>query len=78
MAPHQDIKYWIAFTRIINVGPKKLLRLDTYFPTLGEAWRAPTIELRRAGLSERDAVIIAAERTKIHPDRELDEGPRAP
>ena len=35
-----DLKYWVALTRIAGLGPKKFESLIDVFPDLEEAWLA--------------------------------------
>lgn len=66
----QDKQYWLAFSCIECVGPQKFKRLYEYFPDLQTAWQASFGELKRAGLSEKDAELIIAQRLHIYPEEE--------
>lgn len=71
--PADDLKYWIAFSRIPSVGRVRFKRLTDHFADLEEAWRAPQTQLELAGLDRRTAETVGAARAKIDPDRELDQ-----
>lgn len=55
-------KYLLAFSMVPEIGPRKFERLEEYFETLEEAWRASEEELMNAGLSQKD--IDSLSRTK--------------
>jgi DNA processing protein len=64
--------YWIAFTRIPRIGTMRVARLEAYFATMAEAWRAGPSDLRAAGLDQATVSSILEERSKIDPLNELD------
>ena len=72
-----DIKYWVAFGRIPSLGPVKFRLLDGYFGSLEEAWVAGLGELKAAGLDDRTARTILAQRPSISPDGEMGKLDRA-
>lgn len=66
-----DHKYWLAFSLISDIGPKRMLHLFDAFSDLKSAWHAPPQALSRAGFNESLVTHIVSERQKINPDREL-------
>ena len=64
--------YWIAFTRIPRIGTMRVARLQAYFGTMAEAWRAGPSDLRIAGLDQATVSSIVEERANIDPLNELD------
>ena len=66
-----DTPYWVAFTRIAQVGRARIERMERHFGTLAAAWRAGSGELREAGLDARTVRTIVEARPRIEPDREL-------
>jgi DNA processing protein len=48
-----DIRYWIGFNLVPQIGPVKIRRLLDHFGDLADAWRADSFELVRAGLDKR-------------------------
>ena len=66
-----ELKYWVAFTRIPHVGPARVKLMERHFGTLEQAWRAGMTELRAAGLDSRTARSIATRKLAIDPDAEL-------
>jgi len=66
-----DLKYWVAFNLIPEVGPIKFQKLLAAFGELSPAWTADLPGLMSAGLSEKEATNIIIERSKIDPEAEL-------
>ncbi len=67
-----DLKYWLAFTRIQGLGAARFRLLERYFRRLEEAWRADSGELTRSGLDRRGISNIAKYRPDISPDEEIE------
>lgn len=67
-----ELKYWVALQRIPGVGPIRFAALERAFPSLADAWTAPTTALVSAGLDRRAAASLVAGRSSIDPDAELD------
>lgn len=68
----QDLKFWNAINLINGIGPLKFKRLVDFFPNMETAWQAKEIELKKAGLEEKDVLNFAAERKNINPDLEFE------
>ena len=66
-----DLKHWVAFTRIAGLGPKKFESLIDVFPDLEEAWLAGSERLCAAGLDRSTALRIVSEPGRIDPDEEI-------
>ncbi len=66
-----ELAYWIAFSRVPNIGRARFERLERAFGSLAEAWEAPAEALKDAGLDARSVQSIAASRRSIAPEREL-------
>jgi len=67
-----DLKYWIAMSRLPEMGALKFQKLISNFNNLEEAWRANLPELMSAGLSEKEANNIIINRSAIDPEAELE------
>src|SRR5262249_36205825 len=67
----EELAYWLAFTRVLGVGPSRLRRLLDHFGTLAEAWAAGPGGWIRAGIEPKVAENIAERRKTIDPEREL-------
>lgn len=61
-------KYLIALSQINGLGPKKLRRLEKYFPSFESAWQATATELIQVGLDERTAISVIEQKNNIQPD----------
>ena len=72
MTTADELKYWIAFSRIPGVGRVKLSQLREYFNTLEQAWKASGSELKQSGLDSKSADSIIHLRAKVSPDAEID------
>ncbi len=65
-----DIPYWIAWSKLGNVGPKRTLHLARSFPTMKDAWHASVSELITAGIEQQLAAELVTQRTLIDPQLE--------
>lgn len=68
MLSQEEKKYWIAFTNIYSIGPKKFKRIRKYFGSMKTAWNASYTELQRAGLMPKDVQAVLTDRKNINPD----------
>jgi len=67
-----DIQYWVAFNRIPGIGRARYSLLEKHFGRLENAWTATPAELRAAGLDEKTAAAIVAQRPKVSPEAEME------
>ena len=67
----KEMKYWVAFSRMPQLGRAKFLLLERHFDSLSDAWRAPASDLQAAGLDSKNARRVATRRPTIDPDAEL-------
>ena len=66
-----DTKFWVALSRIPQLGTVKFRRLESYFGKLENAWKAGFKELKAAGIEVRPAQEIVAARNNTSPDDEM-------
>lgn len=67
------VGYWVAFNRVLGIGPVKFRLLLAYFQDdLARAWRAESRELSQAGLDQRTIERFLYQRTGIEPGREVE------
>lgn len=71
MSKRKDIAYWVTFSQIPEIGPKRFKLLCNYFPNLQTAWQAPREQLRAAGLEEKLVYQVLTQRQTIDPQAEL-------
>jgi DNA processing protein len=64
-------KYYLAFSRVEGIGPRRLARLLSYFESLGEAWKAGAGDLMSSGLEPKLVERLLAFRRSFNPDAEL-------
>ena len=64
-------KYWVAFTRIPQIGRARIKLMEEHFGTLQNAWSASLTELRAAGLDSRTAQLVATRKLSVDPDAEM-------
>lgn len=69
--------YWLGFSLIPNIGPKRLVRLFDVFGDLAEAWRATVHDLREAGLDAKLAEQVVDARQKLDLSVEMTKVERA-
>jgi DNA processing protein len=67
-----DRKYWLGFSLVPEIGPKRLAALYTYFQDLALAWCASAADLRAAGLDQKPLDNLLRIRKTINLDAELD------
>ncbi len=67
-----DVRYWVGFNLIPQIGPVKVRRLLDHFGDLAAAWRASAIDLAAAGLDRRALENVLAARPTIDLDAEMD------
>ncbi|MFW6174544.1 MAG: DNA-processing protein DprA [Chloroflexota bacterium] len=76
-----DLKFWVALSRVSRVGPIRFRLLETRFGDMETAWRASEEDLLAAGLDRPAAMQIAEARRQLDPDGEMErlerEGVRA-
>lgn len=72
-----DIRYWIGFNLVPQIGPTKVRRLLDHFGDLATAWTAGTYELAQAGLDRRALDHVIEMRRKVNLDAELEKITRA-
>jgi DNA processing protein len=66
-----ELRYWVAFSRIPRIGAVRAAALESHFGSLADAWRAGAAELRAAGLDRGSVESIVTERPGISPDEEM-------
>lgn len=67
-----DLKYRVAFSRIPSVGTVRTRLIEAAFPSMREAWEAPTAALKAAGLTANVLQQVTSRRNDIDPDREME------
>lgn len=71
--PLDQLMYWIAFSRVLGIGPVRFQMLLTFFQDdVASAWRAGSTELGAAGLDQRTINAFLKQRTGIIPEQELE------
>ncbi|MCR4407549.1 MAG: DNA-processing protein DprA [Anaerolineae bacterium] len=72
-----DLKYWVGFNIVPNIGPAKVQALLDHFGDLETAWRAHGQDLQAAGLDRRAVSSLLAARKQLDLDAELEKIARA-
>ena len=72
-----ELKYWVAFSRIPRIGAVRAGRLESHFGSMAAAWRAGASELRAAGLDQGTVTSVVSGRPAIDPDAEMERLRRA-
>jgi DNA processing protein len=70
--PPDELKYWVAFSRIPRVGSARTALLEAHFGNLADAWRADAACLRAAGLDQGTVTNVVDARDSVCPDDELE------
>jgi len=71
-ATKKDIKYWVGFSLISGIGRVRFTQLESHFGNLGDAWRAASGDLKRAGLDSGSVRAITSWRPKISLEAEME------
>lgn len=70
--PLPELAYWVAFSRVTGIGPKRFkLLLDFFLQDANAAWNASENDLLQAGLEPKIAANVLAQRASINPQQEL-------
>jgi len=68
-----SLKYWLAWNKIPDIGPKRFYKLLEYFGSVENAWEAKSGEISRVlNLSSKISSRLFEEKNNIIPERELD------
>ena len=67
-----DVKYWVAFSRIPTIGRAKFAMLERYFGSLEKAWHAGGTALAAAGLDQRSVKAVLSRRPTVSPEAEVE------
>ncbi|MEK7189026.1 MAG: DNA-processing protein DprA [Patescibacteria group bacterium] len=67
-----QLKYWVGFTFLQNIGPARFSKLRKSFPTLEQAWNAPLSKLEELGFTENALSEFIRVRREINLDQELE------
>ncbi len=68
---NNDIKFWVGFSLIPEIGPARFSRLVKHFSNMQQAWNASFNELRQAGIDEKAANEVVVKRNEINLDQEI-------
>ncbi len=63
-----DLKFWLAFSEIKTLNPKRFHQLIAHFDTLEQAWTATAVQIAKSGIAEKAAQEIVLRRSQIDPD----------
>ena len=67
----EQVKFWVALSRVRNLGTTRFRKLEAFFSDPEHAWNAGPGELRAAGLDARTAASVVETRRTISPDAEM-------
>jgi DNA processing protein len=68
-----ELQYWIAFSRVLGIGPVRFkLLLDFFQGDVAAAWKADHKTLVAAGIESRISEKFIRQRTSINPEHELE------
>ncbi len=68
-----ELAYWVAFSRVIGIGPARFRQLHDFFHEDMElAWRADSKTLAQAGLDAKVIDSFLRQRIAINPEREME------
>src|SRR5712692_586061 len=68
-----ELAYWVAFSRILGIGPVRFkLLLDYFHEDVEAAWKANSQELAQAGLDQKTIDGFIKQRASSNPRQELE------
>ena len=68
-----ELAYWVAFTRILGIGPVRFkMLLDYFHEDVAAAWKANSKELAQAGLDQKIIDSFIKQRASSIPQQELE------
>jgi DNA processing protein len=67
-----EVKYWVAFSRVPTIGRARYALLEGYFGSLEKAWHAGAAELAAAGLDQRSVKAVLSRRPAVSPEAEME------
>jgi DNA processing protein len=68
-----ELAYWIAFSRVLGIGPVRFKQLlDFFHDDVAAAWHADSKELAQAGLDQKTIHSFLKQRSTITPKQELE------
>lgn len=71
--PLDELAYWIAFSRVLGIGPVRFKQLLEFFhEDVAAAWQASSKDLAQAGLDQKVIESFLEQRSKIIPQQELE------
>lgn len=66
-----DLKYWLGFSLVPNIGTKRLIHLVNLFGNLADAWHAPEADLHQANLGRKTTESLLAVRSHLDLEGEV-------
>lgn len=66
-----DQKYWLGFSLVSGIGPRRLTHLLNWFGDVAAAWDAGESQLRQAGLESQPRKNLIQERQRLDLDAEM-------
>lgn len=71
--PLEELAYWVAFSRVLGIGPVRFRMLLAYFhDDVAAAWQADSSTLARTGLDQKTIDGFLKQRAATSPQRELE------
>jgi len=67
-----ESKYWLGFSLVPEIGPRRLARLLSAFGDAASAWNATEMQLRRAGIESRPLENLLHARKRLDLDLEME------
>lgn len=62
----ESLQYWVGFSKVQGIGPRRLRLLLDYFGDIRAAWEANLGELRAVGLDRRSITALAETRAAVN------------
>jgi len=69
--PAEKLQFWIGFSKVPGIGPRRLRNLLDYYGDISAAWQANPGELRAIGLDKRSVESLVKTRAAFDFEQEL-------
>lgn len=71
--PHPELKYWVAFLKLPQIGPARLRKILKHFGSLKIAWFGEAGDFISAGLEENIVLEMLSKRQETNPEQLLEQ-----
>jgi len=67
-----DLKYWVALSQNLKIGPRTFQKLHKIFPDFRQLWTGSFADFASKRLPEQLFILVDETRKKVNPEKEMD------